>query len=148
MKQLTKSKKNNKSKVMIGIVLGIVVLLLILGYLLFFGTNSKNGGRCDYEYEISNKTFSKVKNKIKEIDQVKKVDIHLNVCIIKIIVELSADVEIDTIKTKMTESLEEFDKELLDSYDLELFIKSDNKESDKYPLIVSKHKSQKDFYWE
>lgn len=145
---INRLKKDKNNKIMIGIIVGIAILLLILVYFLFFKSYSKNTERCLVDYKIGSKSFIKAENKIKEIDSVKDVDIYLNVCIIKIVVELKEDVELNTIKSKMTESLKEFDKELLENYDLELFIKSDNKESNVYPIIVSKHKSQNDFYWE
>lgn len=153
-KNVSKVKKNvkqkdKKSKIMLTIVVTIIILLLLLFYLLFFKSNSNNLRGCSItNYELTEKATSKVKNKIKEIEQVEKVDIYLNACIVKIIVNLKEDVEINVIKSKMTESLEEFDDEVLENYDLELFITSGNKESNKYPIIVSKHKSQKDFYWE
>lgn len=150
MKSRIKSFKNKskKTKIMSLIIIIIAVILLSFIYILFFKSNSKNVGRCPVDYKISDSTSSKVKAKIKEIQNVDDVDIYLNVCIVKIIINLSDDVDVDIIKSKMTESLQEFDKELLENYDVELFIKSKNKESDKYPIIVSKHKSEKDFYWE
>ena len=142
-------RQDKKTKIMMIIVVSIVILLLILLYLIFFKTNSNNSGRCSTtDYKFSEKSTNKVENKIKEIDKVESVDIYLNVCIVKIIVNLKEDVDIDIIKSKMTESLKEFDSDVIDNYDLELFITSSNENSDKYPIIVSKHKSQKDFYWE
>ena len=143
------NKRSKQSQIMMGIVIGIVVLLLVLVYLLFFRTNSKNIGRCSTdEININQKIVTKVESKIKEIEQVDSVKIQGNVCIVKIIVNLTSDVELDTLKSKMTESLKEFDTSILENYDIELFVTSDNKDSETYPLIVSKHKSQKDFYWE
>lgn len=140
---------NKKSKIMLGIFISIIVLILLLGYLVFFKSNSNNSRGCSTtNYELSEKSTSKVENKIKEIEQVDSVDIYLNVCIVKIIVNLKEDVDIKIIKEKMTDSLKEFDEKVLENYDLELFITSNNEKSDRYPVVVSKHKSQKDFYWE
>ena len=143
-----KKNGNKKPNIMLIIFSAIIILILILVYLLFFKSNSNNLERCSTDYELNDKAVSKVEKKIKEIDQVESVDIHLNVCIVKIIIKLKEDVETEKLKSKITESLKEFDEEVLENYDLELFVTSNNKESKTYPMIVSKHKSQKDFYWE
>ena len=143
--------KTNKIKLIIIIVAIVFILALIVLLGLFILQDNKNpyGDRCDerINYEISNKQIKKVKNKFKEIEEVKDIDVYTKLCTIKIIVNLKNDVELDIIKTKAEEALTLFSEEELNFYDFALYVTSDNKDSEIYPINVSKHNSRDGFAW-
>lgn len=142
-----------KSKMRL-IIIGVAILLFIL-ILLFFGSiilkDNKNpyGDRCDDRdsYKLDDKLVKNIKSKFKEIDEFKDIDIYTKLCTVKIIVNLKNDVDLEIIKTKAREALEMFDEDELSFYDFALYVTSDNKDSEIYPINVSKHNSSSDFAW-
>ena len=143
--------KNNKLKI-IFICFSIVLFLAIL---IFFGCiilgDNKNpyGDRCDEKinYAIDDKQIKKIKNKFKEVEEVKNVDVYTKLCTIKILIDLKSDVDLEIMKTKAKEIFEIFSEDEMTLYDFALYISSDNKESEVYPINVSKHSSREDFSW-
>lgn len=136
------------------IVISIIVVLFLL--LLFFvgkiiADTNRNpyGNRCDERHNvpISDSQLKKVKKKFKEIEQVNDIDVYTKLCTVKIIINLKEDVELDVIKEKAREALSLFSEDELALYDFALFVSSDNKESEVYPINVSKHNSREDFAW-
>lgn len=143
-------KFKKKNLIIIGIVAVIIIALFLLFYKLIFEDNKNPyGNRCDerLSYPISSKQIKEVKKKFKEIEEVKSVDVTTKLCTIKIIVDLKEDVPLDNIKAKAKEILELFESEELETYDFALFVTSDNKDSEVYPINVSKHNSREDFAW-
>lgn len=142
--------KLSKSKIIIGLFLIIIIILLILGMkFIFIGNKNPYGDRCDdrNEFKISNKKISKIKSAFKEVDEVKSIDVYNKLCTIKIIVNLKSDVDLNIIKEKAKEVLEIFSEKELKYYDFALYVTSNNKESEVYPINVSKHNSREDFAW-
>lgn len=142
--------KLSKGKIVIGIILLLIIILLIIGIkIIFVGNDNPYGDRCDdhNEYKISNKKISNIENIFKEIDQVKSVDVYTKLCTIKIIVNLKEDVDLDIIKEKAKNSLDVFSEKQLKYYDFALYVTSDDKKSEVYPINVSKHNSRDDFAW-
>ena len=72
---------------------------------------------------------------------------YTKLCTVKIIVTLKKDVDLDTIKNYAKASLELFSEEELGYYDFSLFVSSNDKDSEVYPINVSKHNSREDFAW-
>jgi len=143
-------KSNNIKKIIvIFIILVIMVLLGIMGYKFLKNDSDTCGSRCDSlsEHVIKNKTFKKVKDKFKEIEEVKSVDVYTKNLTVKIMVELKSDVELDKIKATATEILTYFTEDELNYYDFALYVTSENKDSEIYPVNVSKHNSRADFAW-
>ncbi len=141
--------KNKKLIIVATIIVAIIVILVYFGIKLFGVGKSPYGDRCDQSvnYSISSKKIKAVKNKYKEIEEVKSVDVYTKLCTIKIIVNLKSDVDLETIKAKSTEVLGLFDEDELGFYDFALYVTSENKESEVYPINVSKHNSREDFAW-
>lgn len=141
--------KKKKIIVLSIIVIIIIILFVLLG--LFISNSNKNpyGDRCDEQenYKISNKKIKSVEKKFKEIEQVNDIEVYTKLCTIKIIVNLKEDVELDLIKTKAKEVLELFSEDELKFYDFALYVTSNNKKSEIYPINVSKHNSREDFAW-
>lgn len=143
-------KFKKKNLIIIGVVIAIILALFLLFYKFILADNKNPyGNRCDerVNYQISNKQLKEVKKKFKEIEQVNSVDVYTKLCTIKIIVNLKEDVELDTIKSKAKEILGLFEEDELELYDFALYVTSDNKDSEIYPINVSKHNSREDFAW-
>ena len=144
-----KSKLRNKKNIIIVITIIVVILLLLVIKSLFFQSGDKYGDRCSdrNDYKISNETIKDVEKKFKEISEVNDIEIYSQLCTIKFIINLDNDVDLDVIKKYAKEALTLFSEDELSYYDFALFVTSDNKESEIYPINVSKHNSRDDFAW-
>ena len=144
MKNLLKNKKL--------VIIGSVIVLLILFFVLIKvigGNKSIYGDRCSDRdsYNLSSKTIKKAKDTIKTIDKVNDIDIYTKLCSVKIIINLSEDVDIETVKNMSNELLKDFSKKELKYYDFSLYVTSDNKDSEVYPVNVTRHNSKDSFAW-
>ena len=144
MKNLLKNKKL--------VIIGSVIVLLILFFVLIKvigGNKSIYGDRCSDRdsYNLSSKTIKKAKDTIKTIDKVNDIDIYTHLCSVKIIINLSEDVDIETVKNMSNELLKDFSKKELKYYDFSLYVTSDNKDSEVYPINVTRHNSKDSFAW-
>ena len=144
-----KSKLRNKKNIIIVITIIVVILLLLVIKSLFFQSGDKYGDRCSdrNDYKISNETIKDVEKKFKEISEVNDIEIYSQLCTIKFIINLDNDVDLDVIKKYAKEALTLFSEDELSYYDFALFVTSDNKEIEIYPINVSKHNSRDDFAW-
>ena len=144
MKNLLK----NKKMVIIGSII-ILIILLFVFIKVISGNKSVYGSRCSDSdnYEISSKTIRKAKETIKTIDKVNDIDIYTKLCSVKIIINLSEDVDIETVKNMSNELLKDFSKKELKYYDFSLYVTSDNKDSEVYPINVTRHNSKDSFAW-
>ena len=144
MKNLLK----NKKLVIIGSII-ILIILLFVFITVVSGNKSVYGSRCSDSdnYEISSKTIKKAKETIKTIDKVNDIDIYTKLCSVKIIINLSEDVDIETVKNMSNELLKDFSKKELKYYDFSLYVTSDNKDSEVYPINVTRHNSKDSFAW-
>ena len=142
--------KNKKIKLGIKILLSLIILIfLVLIYNNLFAGNNNSRNKDLSKYKITNNEKNKVTDKIKEISEVKSVDIHTNnnSKIIKILVTLESDVEFETMKNIAIEASKKFNKKNLSYYDIEFYIDSKNEESSIYPKIGYKFKDNNDFSW-
>ena len=144
MKNLLK----NKKLVIIGSII-ILIILLFVFIKVVSGNKSVYGSRCSDSdnYKISSKTIKKAKDTIKTIDKVNDIDIYTKLCSVKIIINLSEDVDIETIKNMSNDLLKDFSKKELKYYDFSLYVTSDNKDSEVYPVNVTRHNSKDSFAW-
>ena len=144
MKNLLK----NKKMVIIGSII-ILIILLFVFIKVISGNKSVYGDRCSDSdnYKISSKTIKKAKETIKTIDKVNDIDIYTKLCSVKIIINLSEDVDLETIKNMSNELLKNFSKKELKYYDFSLYVTSDNKDSEVYPVNVTRHNSKDSFAW-
>ncbi len=144
MKNLLK----NKKLVIIGSII-ILIILLFVFIKVIGGNKSVYGDRCSDSdnYKISSKTIKKAKDTIKTIDKVNDIDIYTKLCSVKIIINLSEDVDIETVKNMSNELLKNFSKKELKYYDFSLYVTSDNKDSEVYPVNVTRHNSKDSFAW-
>ena len=144
MKNLLK----NKKMVIIGSII-ILIILLFVFIKVISSNKSVYGDRCSDSdnYKISSKTIKKAKETIKTIDKVNDIDIYTKLCSVKIIINLSEDVDIETVKNMSNELLKDFSKKELKYYDFSLYVTSDNKDSEVYPINVTRHNSKDSFAW-
>lgn len=96
---------------------------------------------------MTNDEKNSAKDKINELENVKDVDIYIDSKIIKIVVKLEEDIDFESIKTKANEVITSFSEENLSYYDLEFFVESSNEESEVYPQIGYKFKTNSEFAW-
>lgn len=142
--------KNKKRNIKIGVICGIVLLFIVIIALIYnlLFTSTKNTRLDDIsKHKLTKKEISLVKEKIQELENVEDVDVFSNVKIIKIIVKLSEDVDFEAVKEKSNESIPLISEENLKYYDVEIYYESNNKESEVYPKIGYKHKTQEAFVW-
>lgn len=102
------------------------------------------------KYELTNNEKNAVKDKISELDNVKSVDVYVisdKTKILRIFIKLSEDVDFEKLDEKCNEAITLFSKENLSFYDVEVFVESDNKESEVYPQIGYKHKTNEKLSW-
>lgn len=140
-------KKNKKKIIIITVIVVLILVLLFLVYNSLF--SSSNSTRYDgiENYELTKKEISSVKDKLNELDNVKSVDVYINSKIIKIILKLSEDIDLESIKTKANEVLSGLSEDNLEYYDVEIFVDSLNEESEVYPQIGYKFKTNSEFSW-
>ena len=142
-------KKNNIELIIKVSSIIIIFVFLLLIYKNIFSDNSSSRNKDIKRYKISINEINAVKDKIKENEEVKSVDVHTNnnSKIVKIVVILSSDIDFKEIQTIANESLTSFSKENLSYYDIEFYVDTQNNESDIYPQIGYKFKANSDFSW-
>ena len=148
MKKLTNFIKKHKFISVIACLI-LIFLIFIVVSIINFKTGSIYGDRCkdNNEFKISNKTINEAKDEIEKLDNVKNIDIYTKLCTVKIIIKIKDDVDINSLKQVATNTLKVFSEDELNYYDFALYVISDNKTSETYPINVSRHKTEKDFDW-
>lgn len=132
------------------VLLIIIIVIFILGFLIYKNmfADSINSRYKDMEnYKLTNDEKNSAKDKINELENIKSVKIYKDSKIIKIVVKLEEDIDFNSIKTKANEVITCFSEENLSYFDLEIFIESSNSESEVYPQIGYKFKTNTEFAW-
>ena len=140
----------NKKKLIISGLIGVIVLviiLLIFIYLNLFKNDSSSRFKNANKYSLSNNEINSVKQEIKDIENVDKVTVEAKNKIISIHIKLKEDVDFDELSSALNNTLNNFKEKNLKYYDVEVFVESDNKESETYPKIGYKHKTSGEFVW-
>lgn len=140
-------KKLNKKKM---IVLGTIILIVILLMMVIIsltGTNSSKRLEGSSKHTLSSTEKSKVKEVVDSIGDVDSFSMKINNKIIRIHFTLKEDKKVDDVKSKCNEIIKNIDKDNLEFYDVEVFVLSSSKDSEDYPIIGYKHKSQESFVW-
>ena len=136
-----------KNKVVIFVVvLGIIIMMAIICKNLFSGSGSSRI-KSNEKFSLSNNEKNSIVDKFEELDAVSSVKVKANVKIIKIIVTLEEDIDFEQVKKVSNESLSLISEKNLGFFDVEIYIKSKNKDSETYPQIGYKHKSKEEFSW-
>lgn len=160
MNNILSKVKKNKKKVIILVVILIVIAISffavhkIISYLTPDRKNSVYGDRCEIteSIEITKERKDAIKAAVEAHDGMtfSKVDVKCN--LIDIIIIVKDETEVKTVKIMSKEIIAVFTEEELKYYDLALWVDSDNDESEKYPIIGTKHKvingeSKDSFVW-
>lgn len=143
---MKKLKKYYKWIILVVVIITIVVLSALICKNLF---NNEVSNRLDgvEDHEITKNEINLVKETLDKIEVIENINISTNYKLIKIFIELKEDVELKDIDEIATESLSGFSEENLKFYDVEIFVECLNEESEIYPKIGYKHKSNSEFTW-
>lgn len=139
--------KENKSKIIIGVICLCFVLLLTITICSIFDLgNSKKiyGSRLDGEVSVSDTLVENVKSKIFETGFVNDISYNKNIRIIKFIIDVKDNTNTNEAIKLGDTILSVFSKEILSYYDVEVYITSNSKD---YPIIGYHSKSSTDFKW-
>ena len=139
-------KKNYKLIITVVIIIIVLVLGVFIYKNLFEGSSSDRLENIE-NYELTKKEINSVKEKINELENIDSVDVYTNNKIIKIFVVLKEDISFDDVKKISNEALESISSDNLEFYDVEIFVDSENEESEVYPKIGYKHKTNSEFTW-
>lgn len=127
------------------IVLGIALFrFLVPNYDLDEYGNRLNGIK---NYRIENTKVEEMKTAIEENDNVDSVSYLLEGRLIDITITVKDETERDEVKKYAEQALTYFTEEQRGFYDIQVLVASDNRESEKYPIIGYKHKSSGSLVW-
>lgn len=152
--------KKNKKKVIVTILLLIVFGVFVFAayklyeYLTPDTKDSVYGNRCELTegVEISKERKDMIKETVESYEGMKLSNVDIKCNLIDIIVKVDDEITLDTVKEMSDKLLTVFAEEELKYYDLELWVDSNAKESEVYPVIGTRHKTgngdaTKKFVW-
>ena len=142
--------KKHKKLCVVGIILLVLLVLLIVLFKTFSVDYSLDeyGDRLDgiEKVEIKKSVSDKLVSEIKDIESVKKVNYRLKGRLVYIEIMFNEDVSVENAKEIAAKSLEYFTDDQKAFYDFE-FILTNEKETEGYPELGSKHKSSDNIVW-
>jgi len=148
------NKKSNKLKNITRVIIIVVILTILsltfLVFKTFFGSSSSRRLDGIENHELTSNEKNSIKDKISELGSVESVDVYVlknKTKILRIYVKLSEDIDFKELEEKSNEAITLFSKDNLNFYDVEIFVESANKESEIYPQIGYKHKTNEKFSW-
>lgn len=152
--------KKNKKKVIVTILLLIVFGVFVFAayklyeYLTPDTKDSVYGNRCELTegVAISKERKDMIKETVESYEGMKLSNVDIKCNLIDIIVKVDDEITLDTVKEMSDKLLTVFTEEELKYYDLELWVDSNAKESEVYPVIGTRHKTgngdaTKKFVW-
>lgn len=142
--------KNNKYTL---IVIGAFLLFILVGFALYkllvpdASSNVKYGNRLDGIKEVlpSNKELKDLDKKLTELEYVNKSSTSISGRIIKVILEVKEGTKSDKKDELSKIILESFSKEQVEYFDYEVFYTNEKKDSEGFPIIGYKNKSNESF---
>lgn len=143
---MKKLKKHYKLIITILVIIIVFVLCLFI-YKNLFQENGSNRLENIENYKLTKKEKDKVEEKLNEIGNVNSIDIYTNYKIIKIYLELKEDVDFEDVQKISNEAIEKVSSDNLEYYDVEIFVQTLNEESEVYPKIGYKYKTNSEFTW-
>lgn len=140
--------KNNKKKaIIIGVVLLSVILLIIfsIGVISYLMPNTKEsvyGDRCKVtaDYPVESDREDKIKDFLKDYDKMEFSSMDVKCNLIDIIIEVDDKVSLSKVKSMSKKLIKVFSEDELKYYDIQLMVKSNNENSEVYPVIGTHHK--------
>lgn len=152
MKRIKEFIKKNKG---LSILLVLTLILLVIIFAIFFEfirerNTNKYGSRLDGidKVKITEKKLKEIKKVIKDNEKVEKVNLRIQGKIIYIQFTFSKGTELSSAKEIANKSLENFDEDELNYYDVSCFLiekDDDNDETDEFKITGNKHNNLKEF---
>ncbi len=154
------AKKKKKSSGGTGVIVTVIILsiavMALFGYIIyrnFFARipNKRYDGL--EEHILTQDEKNGISDTFKDLEKLESINVYLESSkenesrIIKIRIKLKEDVKFDDIKDLCNNSIEKISEDNLGYYDVEVFITSNDEESDVYPQIGYKHTSNSEFSW-
>ena len=133
--------------IILAIVIITIVVLSALIYISLFNNEVSNRLEGVENHKVTKNEINLVKETLNEIEVIENISISTNYKLIKIFIDIKEDVELKEFDEIITESLGGFSEENLKFYDVEVFVECLNEESEIYPKIGYKHKSNSEFTW-
>lgn len=139
------------------LVVFILLLIICIGLAVFLLNQLINNNK-DGEYgdrlkgiekvEISEKQENNIEKEIAKEELVTNVKYNLQGRLVNVTLKIKDEKEIDSVKEIGNKILTYFDEKQLSYYDIQILVNSDNKESEKYPIIGYKHKTRDTINWD
>lgn len=135
------------------IILGIVIVLLIAGIVIFLKL-SPDSGKDSYgnrlagieNYPISQERVQNMQAEALQTEGIQSLNYILNGRRIDLIVKVNSDMSKENAKQYANKTLEYFSEEEKAYYDFQIFFQTDG-ESEIYPIIGAKHKTSSAYIW-
>lgn len=143
---MKKLKKHYKWIITCFIIISISVLIILICKNLFDNSESNRLDNIE-NHEISKKEINLVEENLNKLEFVENIDILTNYKIVKIFIKLKEEVDFNKVNEIVVESINNFSEKNLGFYDVEIFVDCINEESEIYPKIGYKHKSNSEFAW-
>lgn len=143
--------KRNKLTVLVIVIFVLVVALgAYMYHTIFLGNKSEAyGNRLDgiESVKITSDQYKTIEEKLKDNANVLEVSTNLNGKIVNVIITVKDEVNKDTAKKIAAPVLKEFDKEQLAFYDIQIFVKKNNKELNDFPIVGYKQNGKEGLSW-
>lgn len=143
--------KQHKTACIISVIVLILLILIIVVGKLFMVDSSKDlyGDRLDgiNKVKISDQTVTNLKNSFKELPEVSSIGYRLQGRLIYIELTMKQEVGADVAKDIANKVLEHFDDKQKAYYDIQIMIDNENPDSEGYPIMGNKHKTNEAIVW-
>ena len=140
-------KKKIIKLVIIFLAIAIACLSIFMIYKNLFAASNNTRYDGIEEHKLTNDEINSTKDVLEEIGSIKEIDMYVSSKIIKIIINIEEDVDFEQVKSISNQALANISEENLAFYDIEIYVNSMNKESEIYPQIGYKHKTNLEFSW-
>ena len=140
--------RNRKKLIVAFILLFVFGVFIYSGYRLYKyltpdTKDSVYGDRCELTdgIDITKEREAGIKEAVEAYEGMKLSDIDIKCNLIDLIVEVDDATKVETVKEMANSLLNVFSEEELKYYDIQLWIDSNNDESEVYPIIGTRHKT-------
>lgn len=143
--------KKNKKMCLISLILLIFIIVLFMILKLFGVDYSKSeyGDRLKgiNNVKISSKTAKKIESEMESLSEVKECDYRLQGRLVYINLTFNSDVSVDSAREISNKVLDYFNEDEKTYYDIQFILTNENKDSEGYPEMGSKHKTSESIVW-
>lgn len=152
-------KKNKKKVIVIFVILIVLAIFVFASYKLFKyltpdTKDSVYGDRCELTegIDITSERKKMIKETVESYDGMKLSNVDVKCNLIDIVIVVDDETELSNVKEMSTKLLTAFTEEELKYYDIELLVDSKSEDSEVYPVIGTRHKTnnndaEKKFVW-